>query len=68
MFILHRKIYMVYQVHVKFTSAVPIRPKKMEMSKFCAEEKFIPRKVKEAIFIKKELKPTLNRDGGGELS
>ena len=28
----------------------------------------IPRKVREAIFIKKELKPTLNRDGGRELS
>ena len=29
----------------------------------CWEDKLIPRKVREAIFIKKELKPTLNRDG-----
>ena len=29
----------------------------------CREEKLIPRKVKEAIFIKKEPKPTLYRDG-----
>ena len=34
----------------------------------CREDKLIPRKVREAIFIKKELKPTLNRDGGRELS
>ena len=34
----------------------------------CRKEKLIPRKVKEPIFIKKEPKPTLNRDGGRELS
>ena len=34
----------------------------------CREDRLIPRKVREAIFIKKELKPTLNRDGGRELS
>ena len=32
------------------------------------EDKLIPRKVRKAIFIKKELKPTLNRDEGRELS
>ena len=31
----------------------------------CREDKLIPRKVREAISIKKETKPTLNRDGGG---
>ena len=34
----------------------------------CREDKLIPRKVREAISIKKETKPTLNRDGGRELS
>ena len=34
----------------------------------CREEKLLPRKVREAIFIKKETSPTLNRDGGRELS
>ena len=34
----------------------------------CRQDKFIPRKVKEAIFIKRELNPTLNRDLGRELS
>ena len=29
----------------------------------CLEDKLIPRKLREAIFIKKELKPTLNKDG-----
>ena len=28
------------------------------------EDKLLPRKVREAIFIKKEASPTLNRDGG----
>ena len=32
------------------------------------EDKLLPRKVREAIFIKKETSPTLNRDGGRELS
>ena len=32
------------------------------------EKELIQRKVKEAIAIKKETKPTLNRDGGRELS
>ena len=30
----------------------------------CREDKLLPRKVREAIFIKKETSPTLNRDGG----
>ena len=30
----------------------------------CREDKLIPRKVREAISIKKETSPTLNRDGG----
>ena len=30
----------------------------------CQEEKHVPRKVREAIYIRKELSPTLNRDGG----
>ena len=34
----------------------------------CREGKLIPRKVREAIFIRKETSPTLNRDGGRELS
>ena len=34
----------------------------------CREDKLIPRKVREAIFIRKETSPTLNRDGGRELS
>ena len=34
----------------------------------CREDKLLPRKVREAIFIKKETSPTLNRDGGRELS
>ena len=35
----------------------------------CREDKLIPRKVREAIYIKKETSPTLNnRDGGRELS
>ena len=29
----------------------------------CREDKLIPRKVREAIFIRKETSPTLNRDG-----
>ena len=34
----------------------------------CREDKLIPRKVREAIFIRKETSPTLNRDGGRGLS
>ena len=34
----------------------------------CREDKLIPRKVWEAIIIRKETSPTLNRDGGCELS
>ena len=34
----------------------------------CKEDKLLPRKVIEVIFIKKETSPTLNRDGGCELS
>ena len=34
----------------------------------CREDKLIPCKVREAIFIRKETSPTLNRDGGRELS
>ena len=34
----------------------------------CREDKLIPRKVREAIFIRKETSPTLNRDRGRELS
>ena len=34
----------------------------------CREDKLIPCKVREAIFIRKETSPTLNRDGGHELS
>ena len=34
----------------------------------CREDKLIPCKVREAIFIRKESSPTLNRDGGRELS
>ena len=35
----------------------------------CREDKLLPRKVREAIFIKKKTSPTLNKDGGGrELS
>ena len=31
----------------------------------CREDKPIPQKVREAIFIRKETSPTLNRDGEG---
>ena len=34
----------------------------------CREDELLPRKVREAIFIKKETSPTLNRYGGRELS
>ena len=34
----------------------------------CRDDKLLPRKVREAIFIKKETSPTLNRDEGRELS
>ena len=34
----------------------------------CREDKMIPRKVREAIFIRKETSPILNRDEGRELS
>ena len=34
----------------------------------CREDKLIPRKIREAIHIKKETSPTLNRDGGREIS
>ena len=34
----------------------------------CREEKTVPKKVREAIYIKKDLNPILNRDGGRELS
>ena len=34
----------------------------------CREDKLLPRKVREVIIIKKEASPTLNRDGGRELS
>ena len=32
------------------------------------EDKLLPRKIREDIFIRKETSPTLNRDGGRELS
>ena len=38
------------------------------VSVLCREDKFLPRKIREAIYIKKETSPTLNRDGGRELS
>ena len=34
----------------------------------CREDKLLSRKVREAIFIKKEISPTLTRDGVHELS
>ena len=34
----------------------------------CREDKLLPWKVREAIFIKKETSPTLNRNEGRELS
>ena len=33
----------------------------------CKENKLLPRKVREEIFIKKATSPTFNRVGGGEL-
>ena len=38
------------------------------VSVLCREDKFLPRKIREAIYIKKVTSPTLNRDGGRELS